>query len=206
MTQARPSLDATTRTELGKAAARLRTKGRIPAVLYGHGPSVSITIGGHELENLRKHTGANSLVDLAIDGAGPSAVLVHGIQIDKVTRKPVHVDFVRVQMSEDMTVDVAVHPTGTAEAVERHGGTLLHSIDHIRVRARPDNLPSAIEIDVAVLATFDDVIRAGDLVLPAGVALVTDPDEIVLRVNPPRVIEGAIEAPAEIVSEPGAEA
>jgi len=207
----RPTLAAATRTETGKANARLRHAGRIPAVVYGHGPSISVSVDAHELELLRRHAGANELVDVAIDGTQPAPVLLQKLQLDKVTRLPLHIDLFRVKMSEEMTVDVPVHLTGTSEVVERHGGTIIHALDHVRVRARPDRLPSALEADASVLATFESVILARELILPKGVALVTEPEEVVIRVLASRVSsdvaeDAAMAAAASAASTAAAEA
>jgi large subunit ribosomal protein L25 len=209
VTSSRPTLAAATRTETGKANAHLRKAGRVPAVLFGNGESVSISVDAHEFAQMRRHAGANELVDLAIDEKHPTPVLVHGVQLDKLSRRPIHVDLFRVRMTDELTVDVGVHSVGSSEAVEKHGGTLMHSIDHIRVKARPDHLPSHLEADVSGLVDFDGVIRAGEIKLPAGVTLVTDPEEIVFRVLAPRVSEelaAGETAPTESEATPAAEA
>ncbi len=207
MTSTRPTLAAASRTELGKANAHLRKAGRVPAVIYGHGASASVSLDAHEFDLLRRRVGANALIDLVVDATSTTPVLVHGIQIHKIHRNPIHVDLFRVKMTEELTVDVPVHGTGVPDAVERLNGTVFHALDHVKVRARPDNLPNALEADYSVLVDFDSFIRAGDLPLPPGVVLVTDPDDIVIRVLPPRVSEEpVVEAEAGEVPEGGAPA
>ena len=90
---------------------------------------------------LRRHVGPNALIDLSIDGGKAKPVLVHGVQIHKVNRRPIHVDLFAVRMTEELTVDVPVHGTGESEAVTKHGGTLLNASGSVKVRARPDHLP-----------------------------------------------------------------
>ena len=190
MTPTRPALAAARRTVTGKATARLRRDGLLPAVVYGHGlESASVTLDAHEFEILRRHLGANALVDLSIDGAKAKPVLVHGVQIHKVSRRPIHVDLFAVRMTEELTVDVPVHGTGESEAVTKQGGTLLNATGSVKVRARPDHLPQAFVVDLAVLVDFEAAIHVRDLTVPAGVTLLTDPDEIVFKVAPPRVVE-----------------
>jgi large subunit ribosomal protein L25 len=183
----RPTLAAAARTEAGKANARLRHAGRVPAVVYGHGPSASISVDAHEFDLLRRRAGANALIDLVIDGDRATPVLLHGVQFDKISRTPLHVDLFRVRMTEDLTVDVPVHGVGLSDVVERHGGTVIHALDHVRVRALPDHLPSVLEADLTALIAYESVIQARDLALPPGVTLATDPDEVVFRVLAPRV-------------------
>jgi large subunit ribosomal protein L25 len=106
------------------------------------------------------------------------------------------VDLFRVKMTEDMTVDVVVHGIGESEAVVKTGGTLLHAVDHVRVRALPDHLPKSIEADLTTLVDFDSVIAVRDLPVPAGAAILNDPDEVIFRVLAPRVAE--VEPGAEV--------
>ncbi len=190
MTSTRPALGAEHRTVTGKAVAGLRRDGRLPAVVYGHGvASAPVTLDAHEFDILRRHVGPNALIDLSIDGKRAQPVLIHGVQIHKVNRRPLHVDLFAVKMSEELTVDVPVHGTGESEAVSKHGGTLLNASGSVKVRARPDHLPQVIEVDLAVLVDFEAAIHARDLTIPEGVHLLTDPDEIVFKVSPPRVQE-----------------
>ena len=202
MSSLRPALAAERRTVTGKANARLRRDGRLPAVVYGHGrESASITIDAHDFDILRRHLGANALVDLSIDGGASTPVLVHGVQIHKVNRRPLHVDLFAVRMTEEITVDVPVHGTGTSEAVEKQGGTLLHALSSVKVKARPDHLPQVIEVDLAVLTDFDAAVHVRDLPIPDGVTLLTDVDEVVFKVAPPRVQEVEAAPAAEAAAE-----
>jgi large subunit ribosomal protein L25 len=190
MSSTRPVLAAEHRTALGKANARLRRDGRLPAVVYGHGrESASVTLDAHDFALLRRHIGPNALIDLSIEGGAATPVLIHGVQIHKVNRRPLHVDLFAVRMTEELTVDVPVHGTGDSEAVTKHGGTLLNASGSVKVRARPDHLPQVIQVDLAALVDFDAAIYARDLPIPEGVQLLTDPDEIVFKVSPPRVQE-----------------
>ncbi len=199
MSSTRPALAAERRTIIGKAVAGLRRDGRLPAVVYGHGvESASVSLDAHEFDILRRHVGRNALIDLSIDGAKPQPVLVHGVQIHKVNRRPIHVDLFAVRMTEELTVDVPVHGTGEAEAVTKGGGTLLNASGSVKVRARPDHLPQVIEVDLSVLVDFDAAIYARDLPIPENVVLLTDPDEIVFKVSPPRVQEVEVAPVTEI--------
>lgn len=195
MSTARATLGAEHRELTGKKVARLRQAGRLPAVVYGHGvESASISIDTHEFEQLRRHSGPNALVDLSVDGEKPQPVLVHGVQVHPVNRRPLHVDLFLVRMTEELTVDVPLVATGESEAVTLHGGTLLHPIESVRVRALPDHLPQFIEYSVASIADFDTTVHVRDLAVPADVTLLTDGDEIIAKVQPPRVEEEPVVA------------
>ena len=203
---ARPKLAAAKRTITGKKVAYLRRDGRLPAVVFGRGlESDSVSLDTHEFEVLRRHAGPNTLIDLSVDGATAAPVLVSDVQLHRVTRRPLHVDLYVVRMTEELTVDVALVSEGISEAVENGGGTLLHVIDHVRVRALPDHLPESIHYSIDSLATFDDAIHVRDLVIPSDATLLTDLDEVVAKVLPPRVEEEPVVADAE-EGEEGAEA
>jgi large subunit ribosomal protein L25 len=195
MSATRPSLAAEPREITGKKVAALRRAGRLPAVVYGHGvPSTNISLDGKEFDALRRAVGPNALIDLSIDGKKSWPVLVHGIAIHPVERNPLHVDLLAVQMTQERTVDVPLVATGESEAVSREGGTLIHPIETVRVRALPDRLPQAIEYDIATLVDFDATIKVEELVIPEDVTLLTDPGEIVAKVLAPRVEEVRPEA------------
>ncbi len=190
MSPTRPALAAERRTVTGKATARLRSDGLLPGVVYGRDlESTAVTLDAHDFNLLRRRVGPNALIDLSVDGEKATPVLIHGVQIHKVNRRPIHVDLFAVRMTEELTVDVPVHGTGDSEAVSKHGGTLLNASGSVKVRARPDHLPQAIEVDLSVLVDFDAAIYVRDLPVPEGVQLLTDPDEIVFKVAPPRVLE-----------------
>jgi large subunit ribosomal protein L25 len=196
MSTARATLAAEHRELTGKKVALLRRAGRLPGVVYGHGiDSDSISVDTHEFEQLRRHTGPNALVDLSVDGAKAQPVLVHGIQVHPVTRRPLHVDLFLVRMTEELTVDVPLVATGESPAVALQGGTLLHPIESVRVRALPDHLPQSIEYSVEGLTDFDTTVHVRDLTMPDDVTLLTDGDEIIAKVQAPRVEEVVEVAP-----------
>jgi large subunit ribosomal protein L25 len=204
-TNTRPELTAERREVTGKKVARLRREGLLPAVLFGHGQeSESLQVDARAFDQLRRKVGRNALVDLHVGNGQARPVLVHGVQEHPVNRRPVHVDFFLVRMTEELIVEVPVHTTGVAEAAEKLGGTVLHPIDRVRVRALPADLPQAFEIDITPLVTFDDVLHVSDLTIPPGVTLLTDPSEPIARVQPPRVEEEPEVPAAEEVE--GAEA
>src|SRR5262245_2581992 len=143
-TSTRPSLAAEPRAELGKKVAVLRRSGRLPAVVFGHGlDSENVSLDAHEFDLLRRHAGPNALIDLSVHGKKARPVLVHGVQVHPVNRRPVHVDLFLVRMTEELTVDVPLIATGTSNAVENENGTLLHPTEHVRVKALPDHLPQS---------------------------------------------------------------
>jgi large subunit ribosomal protein L25 len=203
---ARPTLAAAPREILGKHVARLRRAGQLPAVVYGHGvASTSVTIDAHDFELLRRKAGPNALVDLSVDGKKADPVLIHDVQVHPVTHRPLHVDLFLVQMTVELTVDVPLVAIGVSPAIENDGGTLLHAIESVRIRALPDHLPQSIEYSIESLVDFDTTIHVRDLAIPSDVTLLTDADEIVAKVQAPRV---EVEEPtaAEVEAAEGEEA
>ncbi|MFL5668153.1 MAG: 50S ribosomal protein L25 [Chloroflexota bacterium] len=198
MATARATLAAEHRELTGKKVSRLRHAGRLPAVVYGHGiDSSSVSIDAHDFEQLRRHSGPNALVDLSIDGKKAQPVLVSAIQVHPVNRRTIHVDLFLVRMTEELTVDVPLIATGESPAVANLNGTLLHPSESVRVRALPDHLPQSIEYSVESLVDFDTTLHVRDLVVPDDVTLVTDGDEIIAKVQAPRVEEEPVAAAAE---------
>ncbi|MEP7157852.1 MAG: 50S ribosomal protein L25 [Chloroflexota bacterium] len=203
----RPTLSARPRTVVGKHVAQLRRDGVLPAVVYGAGTeSLTISIDAHEFELLHRSTGRNALIDLTVEGNGKAAtpVMLQAIQEHPLSRLPLHVDLLVVNLEEERTVDVPIAFIGESEAVDKQGGILLHMLNAVLVRAKPDTLPSAIEIDISPLLDFEGVLHASDLIIPDGVTLITDTHEPVARVQPPRVEEEPVVAEAAEVPE-GAE-
>ena len=116
-------------------------------------------------------------------------MLIHGVQIDPRHRQLLHVDLFELKSGEEVTVEIQLHTTGESFAVARLGGTLLHNIDRIKVRALPENLPESLEFSIESLVDFDTSIHLRDLPMPAGVTLLSDPDEVVAKVAAPHVVE-----------------
>ena len=188
MATARPSLAAKPREVTGKAVKKLRSAGQLPAVVYGHGvDSTNVTLDAHEFDLLRKNAGPNALIDLSVDGDKANPVLIQAVQIHPVNRRPLHADLFLVRMTEELTVDVRLVATGESAAVTQLNGTLLHPTEHVRVKALPDHLPQSIEYSIESLVDFDAAIHVRDLSIPDDVTLLTDPDEVIAKVQAPRI-------------------
>lgn len=189
-TAARPTLAAEHREITGKAVSRLRKAGKLPAVVYGPGiESSNVTVDTHEFELLRRHTGPNTLVDLSVDGKKAKPVLINSVQVHPVDRRPVHIDLFLVQMTTELTVDVPLVAVGESVAITQLGGTLLHLTESVKVKALPDHLPQSIEYSIESLVDFDASVHVRDLTIPGDVTLLNDLDDVVAKVQAPRVAE-----------------
>ena len=184
----RPTLAADHRTVTGKQVNSLRRAGILPAVIFGGGkPSVPVQVNALEWEVLRRHkVTRNTLMDISVGGAKAQPVLVQTITEDPRSRKPIHIDFHAVTMSEEMTVDVPLVMVGTSTAVEKDGGTLIHLKESIHLKALPNDLPTSIEVDVSGLVDFETTLHVSDLTVPKGVHILTDASEPIARVMAPR--------------------
>lgn len=189
----RPSLAAEPRTITGKNVNSLRRQGILPAVVFGSGrDSETIQISALDWEVLRRHqVTRNTLLDLTVGGGKARPVLVQSFSEHPLTRKPTHVDFHVVKMSEELTVDVPVMLVGESTAVEKEGGTLLTLKETLHIRALPGDLPTSIEVDITSLTDFDMMIHVKDIAVPKGVHILTDAEEPVARVQAPRTESAA---------------
>jgi large subunit ribosomal protein L25 len=202
----RPVVSAEPREVVGKKVSTLRRQGILPAVVYGAAKeSQAIQLDAHDFDVLLRTTSRNTLVDLKIGSSRATPVLLQGIHEHPVRRHPMHVDFLVVSMTEAITVDVPINYMGVSTAADKLGGTLLHLRESVSISALAAALPSAIDLDVSPLNSFDDVLHVKDLVVPEGVIILTDAEEALARVQPPRVEEEPVVAEGAELPE-GAEA
>jgi large subunit ribosomal protein L25 len=184
---ATPTLAATRRAELGRQVKGLRKQGLMPAVMYGHNKaSVALTIDQKTFSKLYNEAGSSTLVALKVDDDTPVKVLIHDITIDAVRRIPTHADFYLVNLKEKLRTEIPLTFVGVADAEEILGGTLIHVKSEIEVECLPDDLVHEIEVDISVLKTFEDTLTAADLKIPAGLTLITDPEQTIVSVTEPR--------------------
>jgi len=191
-------LQAHVRSVIGKQVRGLRRQDKLPAVLYGTGiEAVPIELSLKEaLKSLARASGA-TLFDLRLDGE-THKVLVREIQRDVLTRRPIHVDFLKVAMDKLIRAEVPVELVGEAPAVKTLGGVLVTGVNTIEVEALPGNLPDRIVVRLDVLTTIDASIVVKDLSIGEGVEVLSGPDELIAR-----VIYGTVEEePTEVVAVP----
>ncbi len=191
------TLVAEVRTERGsRASRRLLADGRIPGVVYGHGGEpVAVAVNARALRSaLSTDAGVNALLDLDVAGDRHLAI-ARELQRHPVRQTVSHVDFQVVGRDEVVSVEVAVNVVGEPLGVTRAGGTVEHLVLATQVRAKPADIPSALEVDVSDMA-IGDTITLGNLVVPRGVEVEGDPETPVVVAHPPRV-QSAEEAGGE---------
>ena len=192
------TLEAQRRTEVGKRKLkRVRSEHRIPGVIYGTGiDAIPITVDEGAFIRLYHQVGDSTIIELSLDGKRIPA-LVYDIQRDSVKRRILHIDFLKVDMKKKLQTEVHLTFTGEAPAVKEKGAVLVHHIDMVEVECLPQNLPSHIEVDQSSLRDVWDVIRVGDIRVPEGVSLLTDPDTVVVVAEQPGAAEQEPEKEAE---------
>jgi large subunit ribosomal protein L25 len=192
------SLDA--REAQGKANKRLRRQGIVPGVVFGNGEdSTPVQLGAKEFDTLYRTAGRTSVVNLKVPGSsGTKSAVIKSVQRHPLTGNALHVDFLVINLREEMEVDVPLVFTGEAPAVELTGGTLLHNLSAIHVKALPTDVPREIQVNVSTLVSLDVAIHVRDLSLNRDtVTVLTDGDTLVATVVPPRIEE----EPEPVVSE-----
>ncbi|MBI2459716.1 MAG: 50S ribosomal protein L25 [Parcubacteria group bacterium] len=192
-------LNAQVRSLSDGPAKSLRVAGFIPAVIYGFGKTnQNIKIKKHDFEKVFAIAGEFNLVDLSINQAPPAKVIIKDVQRHGLTDGVIHVDFYQVDMSKKITAQIPLNFIGEAKAVKELGGTLVRNMAAVEVECLPGDLVSHIDVDISVLANFDQFIRLHDLALPGGLALVQQTNEAVVGVVETKA-EAEAPKPAEVV-------
>jgi len=199
-------LTAYDRDVIGKASHRLAAENRIPAVLYGTGrESLSISLDRHEFElMIAHHSTTSTIFELAVEGEKkPVNALIREMQTNPVKGTIIHVDFLAVAMDQLITAAISLRYVNDPAGV-RAGGVLTTNFHEINVEAKPGDLPEAIEVDIASLE-IGDSLHVSDIVVPAGVTILDDPEEVLISVQAPRLeveeeIEGE-EVEPEVIGE-----
>lgn len=196
------SLVATPRSERGKnASRRQRAQGLVPVILYGGGKeSVSTTIVKREFAALLRSHGRNVIFTLNVDGAS-TPVKIAEMQLDPVKGTLIHMDLMRISLTEKSKFEVTVRTVGEADGVKNLSGILEVVTHSIEVRCLPRDLPSVIEVDVTALGIGDNF-RIADLKLDGQIEVLDDPETVIATVVPPRVEETAPEVAPEAAAEP----
>lgn len=174
-------LTATKRSKAEKLAT-VRNNGMVPAVVYGaHVENTILSVPSVDFIKVFRVAGESSTIQLAIDGINVD-VLIHDVQLDPLKGFPLHVDFLAVDMNKPVQVSIPLEFTGVAPAEKAGLGVLVKVLHEVEVSALPKDLPHAISIDLASLATLEDQIHVSNIVLPKGVEMITDSEEVVALV------------------------
>ena len=171
------------RTTGNSSSRRLRSEGRIPAVVYGLGMDpLSISVERRELRAaLSGSSGMNTILDLSIDGSVYPSI-IKDVQRHPVRRNIEHLDFIQVNLDEQIVVSVRVRLEGEAEEVQNNNGLIDQILTEIEVSTTPRNIPDEIVYDISAL-DMDSTVTVADLTIPDGVTVVSDPESTVVTVS-----------------------
>ena len=202
------ALAVSKRDILGKKTRFLRHQGITPAHLFGHGlESIPLECDTARLQRIIAQAGTTRLIALEIEGDNqPRSVFIHEIQRDVCSGALLHVDFYQVRKSEKINADVPIVFVGEAPALKEKGRTLMHMITSLSVECLPDKLPPQIEVDLSHLEEAEQAIHVRDIALSPDITVITDPDQMVVKVSEEAVEVVAEEVEAEAEAEAAEEA
>lgn len=203
------TLKLDTRTIEGKKVTKLRQDGLVPSVVYGGSTNpINTQSGIVETTKVAATAGKHTPVHLTIDGKKKLAI-IKSIDRDPIRHRVRHIAFHTIKQNEIITTEVPIHLVGIGESeAEKAGLVVLQAIEHVEIKAKPADLPEALEISIANLATTEDKLTLGDIKLPSGVEyadLEQDLELVVANVYEPSALQAANDAAGGDAEDAGAE-
>jgi large subunit ribosomal protein L25 len=176
----RVSIVAEPRELIGKKVKRLRRQGWIPAIIYGQGDSINVQLENVPLRRALRVAGSTNLIDVKLQDA-THTVLARDIQQHVTRGDLIHVDFLEVDLKVMVKADAELRIIGQAlPATEGLGITTL-ALRAVEIECLPEALIDYVEVDAGLITSPDDVISVGDLAVPEGVTIFTDPQTVAAR-------------------------
>lgn len=177
------------RSVIGKRVKQLRREGIVPVHVYGSGIGpMSLQSDAQTLRRLLPQVGTNIPLSVEVEGLdGENICFVREVQRHPVSEDVLHVDFLRVDVSQSITTEVPIILTGNSPAVRQMGGTLLQSLQSVQIESLPMNVPTGAPVDISGLDDFEKGIYVSDVSLPSNVTLLTSTEELIARVGAPRI-------------------
>jgi large subunit ribosomal protein L25 len=199
MTTAQTTALAVESREVGgsRAVRRLRRAGNVPGIVYGGGEEpLAFQVNARLLRQTLAHTGA--VIELSIDGAGGTPVVVKELARHPVSGAAMHIDMLRVRLDQAISATVVLDLTGADDAPGvKEGGVLEQVTRELNIEALPGDIPDAIHHDVSGLQ-IGDTVTLDAISSPRGVTLLDDPETVVATLVAPRL---QLEADSEIEQE-----
>jgi large subunit ribosomal protein L25 len=184
-----------------KVLSSMRAEFRVPGVIYGgEGKPVQVAVSEKELMAARRKGGLNAILHLKV-GDSDETVIIKELQRHPVTDRPVHADFLRISLTKMIEARVPLQIKGESTGVRNNGGTMVHDLRELRVRALPTKIPQFIVVDVTSL-DINMSLTVKDLAIPADVEVLDSPDHLIVSVTLAK--EEVVEAPV-VAAVPGAE-
>lgn len=183
------NLKATKRVDFKSSTTkRLRQNGLVPAVVYGkEKESQHISVVSIDLLKLVRDEGRNAIIQLDVKGDKPVDVMLHDYQIEPIRDELVHVDFYVVNMSVEMDVEVSLRIEGEAQG-SKDGGVLQQPLYELQVRAKPNQIPDEITVNVSALEVGESITVA-DLPVEKNYQILDDKDTTIVTVLQPDTLD-----------------
>lgn len=198
-------LAADTRKIFGKKVRFLRRQGITPTHLYGHNVEpLPLQCDTVQLRKVLARTGTTGLIELKVDKARKTrAVMTREIQKDALTGELIHVDFYQVRMEEKIRVEVPIVPIGEAPALKIKENFLAHELDTLSIECLPNEIPAQIELDISILEEAEQSIHVSDIVLGDNITVLTNPEQLVMKISTGFVEKEAVGEEPEAVPAEG---
>ncbi|MFC1864866.1 50S ribosomal protein L25 [Chloroflexota bacterium] len=196
-------LEVTSREILGKKVRFMRRQGITPVHLFGHGiESVALQCDTAKLKQVLAEAGKTRLISLRLENEeGPRTVIVREVQTKMRTGALIHVDFYQVKMAEVVRMEVPVVLVGEAPALKSKDNMLMHELNTLTVECLPAKIPNSIEVDITSLTEPEQAVRVKDIELDKEIAVLNDPEVLVVRISSRPVEKGEEEVEAKEVVE-----
>ena len=198
-------LKADVRETTGRQVKHLRHQGLVPAVLYGHADSALLQINAKSLSKILREAGTHQLISLQIGKKKPVTTLARDIQRDPIKHNYLHVDFYAVKMDEKVAAQIPLVVEGESPAVKDLGGILTQGLDQLEIECLPADLISAVAVNVEDLVELNQTLTVADLNVPSSITVMSDPESMVVKIEPPRLVEEEEEGEEEELGEISAE-
>ena len=189
MTTNAVEIELNPRELMGKKVGRLRRAGIVPVHLYGPGmESRALQCNASQLIRVLATAGGATPIHITIQGEpGNHLAFAREIQWDPKRDDLLHVDLLAADVSRPVTAQVPIVLIGESAGARTVSGTVMHQLRTVDIQALPLEMPSAIELDISVMEEPDSVIRVSDLLIPENATLLSDVEELVVRIELPRV-------------------
>jgi len=178
-------LDVTNREVLGKKVKHLRRQGITPVHLFGHGiESLALQCDTGELARVLAKAGHTGLIGLKLDKEKkPRTVMVREFDRDWRRGKLLHVDFYQIKMEEKIRLEVPIVLVGEAPALKFKDNMLEHELENLTVECLPAKIPASVEVDISSFTEPGQAIRVKDIALDKDVAVLNDPELVVVKIS-----------------------
>ena len=178
-------------------ARRLRKSGLIPGVLYGHGKeATAFAVDPHALRPVLVGGGTHAVLSVTVEGHSKTHnAIIKELELDRVKSTVTHIDLQEIRLDETIETTVAVSFEGEAIGL-KSGGMLDESTREVTIKGLVTAIPERLVLDISAM-DINDTAKVGDLVVPEGIEVMNDPEEVLCSLLPPRKVEEELEEGAE---------